>query len=261
MEERGKSTSTLIVNIDGGHIKARGDNRSFEAMIAAVYTPESLKFVDKHHNTILSKTSVASAKDDKQKTIKALLQGACRTQGMTAETNVICLADGAENCWSIARSIKTDCKNVTFILDWFHLAMKFKNIAIPEQHKKLYDKVKWCLWHGRIDISLLRMEQLKINIKDVSTIIKLNKLITYINNNEGSIVNYGKRKRAGLVFTSNLAESTVNTLINERQKGKQKMLWGREGAHNILQIRSSTASKSWKKDWKEIESEIYKIAA
>ena len=41
------------------------------------------------------------------------------------------------------------------------------------------------------------------------------------------------------VYTSNLAESTVNTLINDRQKGKQKMLWGRDGAHNVLQIRAS----------------------
>jgi len=65
----------------------------------------------------------------------------------------------------------------------------------------------------------------------------------------------------GLVYTNNLAEGTVNTLINERQKGKQKMLWGREGAHNVLQIRASICSKSWDSDWRKVESNIYKIAA
>ena len=75
------------------------------------------------------------------------------------------------------------------------------------------------------------------------------------------MVNYEKRKNDGLVFTSNLTESTVNSLINERQKGKQKMLWSRDGAHNVLQIRSSIASKSWQNDWKKIENKIYPKAA
>jgi len=46
-------------------------------------------------------------------------------------------------------------------------------------------------------------------------------------------VNYGTRKKEGLPYTSNQAESTVNTLINNSQKGKQKMLWSREGAHYV----------------------------
>tara|TARA_B110000091_G_C13752363_1_gene448275 strand:- start:218 stop:943 length:726 start_codon:yes stop_codon:yes gene_type:complete len=37
----------LISTIDGGHIKSRGDGRSFEAMVAAVYRPESIKRLDK----------------------------------------------------------------------------------------------------------------------------------------------------------------------------------------------------------------------
>ena len=41
------------------------------------------------------------------------------------------------------------------------------------------------------------------------------------------------RKRAGLPYTSNLAETTVNTIINDRQKGKKKMLWSRDGAQTF----------------------------
>ena len=87
--------------------------------------------------------------------------------------------------------------------------MKFKNIAIPEEQKELYDKVKWCLWHGRVDIALIRMEQLKSLIEDATTAVKLRKLTTYIKNNEDGIVNYSKRRRMGLTYTSNLAEGTV----------------------------------------------------
>ena len=63
------------------------------------------------------------------------------------------------------------------------------------------------------------------------------------------------------MFSSNLAECTVNTVINERQKGKKKMLWSRQGAHNILQIRSSVFSKSWDDDWMKVENELYLLAA
>ena len=75
----------MLANIDGGHIKARGESRSFEAMVATVYRPESLEYVDKNHNTITLKTTVASAKDDGQETMKALFKSACTAQGMTVQ--------------------------------------------------------------------------------------------------------------------------------------------------------------------------------
>ena len=39
------------------------------------------------------------------------------------------------------------------------------------------------------------------------------------------------------------------------------MLWGREGAHNVLQIRTAVRSESWKDDWNNVESMLYKLAA
>jgi hypothetical protein len=262
--EESKSVPELIANIDGGHIKALGANRSFEAMVAAIYQPKNLKKVDENHNVLEVKTVVASAKNDDQTTIKALFRNACITEGMGKSTEVICLADGADNCQSIAYSIAEDCKKVTYILDWFHISMKFQNISIPEEQKELLQSVKWNLWHGNCDKALERLKELmgiETIAKDKSLSLKLSKLFTYISNNEDGIINYEERKHKGLVFTSNLAESTVNTLINERQKGKQKMLWSREGAHNILQIRAAVRSNSWKDSWDQVQSSIYKMAA
>ena len=259
-----KSTAELVAHIDGGHIKARGDNRSFEAMIATVYKPENLKRINKSHNIIEAKTIVASAKNDEQSTMKALFKNACIEQGMGEETSVICLADGADNCKSIAYSISKDCKDMTYILDWFHISMKFQNIAMPEENIELFSNIKWNLWHGNCDKALERLTEL-MKIEEVaanqSLYNKLSKLLTYIANNKTGIVNYEKRKNSNLVFTSNLAESTVNTLINERQKGRQKMLWSREGAHNVLQIRAAQRSEFWNDDWDSVERKVYKLAA
>ena len=97
--------------------------------------------------------------------------------------------------------------------------------------------------------------------EDSATKTKLKKLLAYIQNNKEWIVNYADRKKEGLAYTSNLEEATVNTLINDRQKGKKKMLWSREGAHNVLQIRASLFSNSWDDDWQKIESKIYLDAA
>lgn len=251
----------LNTTIDGGHIKARGDNRSFEAMVATVYCPENIQYVNRNHNELTSKSSVASAKDDKQETVKLLFKRACVVQGMNKETIVTCLADGADNCWSIAWSIKDDCQEVICVLDWFHISMKFKNIAIPDEHVELYEKIKWHLWHGNSVTALGKLEELQELISDHKVLLKLSKLATYIRNNQEGLVHYGERKREGLAYTSNIAEMTVNTLINDRQKGKQKMLWSREGAHNVLQIRSSVFSGTWETDWKKVENRIYKKAA
>jgi hypothetical protein len=256
-----KVAKSIIANIDGGHVKAKGENRSFEAMIVTTYRPENLKYVDKNHNKITSKTTVASARDDEQSTVKALFRSACLIQGMSKETEVICLADGAENCKSIAYSVKNECASLIYILDWFHVAKKFQNISIPEEHRESLNKAKWHLWHGNPDQSLKTLKSLRAKIKEQSLKIKLTKLATYIGNNKDGIVNYSERKNRNLVYTSTLAESTVNTLINERQKGQKKMQWSRDGAHNILQIRASINSKLFDQDWEKVEAQLYKKVA
>ncbi len=73
-------------------------------------------------------------------------------------------------------------------------------------------------------------------------------------------MNYHIRKIKGLPYTSQLAETSVNSLINDRQKNK-KMQWSRSGAHHILQIRTSVFSCQWQEDWAAIENKIYKMAA
>ncbi|MCP4475754.1 MAG: hypothetical protein GY821_14550 [Gammaproteobacteria bacterium] len=74
-------------------------------------------------------------------------------------------------------------------------------------------------------------------------------------------MNYQEREAEHLPFTSTYAESSVNNIINTRQKNDKKMQWSREGSHHIVQIRTAIFSSSWDQDWKNAQQDIYKLAA
>ena len=156
--------------------------------------------------------------------IKSVLVAA-KKQGLSSETNITALCDGADNCWNIASSLKNYCASFLGILDWFHVAMKFQNISLPKTQKKRLERVKWCLWHGNVDKAIEKINTLIDKVKNASRLTKLVKLRNYIVNNKDYIVNYDARKNNNLVFTSNMAESTVESLINQRCKGHQHMRW------------------------------------
>jgi len=253
----------LIMTIDGGHIKTKEkDKRSIEELIVTVYNPKNVINKDKHHHKIIDKTYVGSALDDELKSIKTLTLNACLREGLSQTTKITALSDGASNCIEVVKSLSNGCGSLTLILDWFHIGKKFKNAehVIPDELKEAYEASKWHLWHGHSKTSIIRLEQLCGYLDDIGK-GKIIHLMAYIKNNERYIINYHARKIKGLVYTSQTAESSVENVINERQKHNKKMQWTREGAHAVLQIRTSQMSGSWKDDWDKIRPEIYKNAA
>ena len=243
----------LIMQVDGGHLKDKDpEKRSFEALTAVIYRPgsilHSIKAKD-HRGEILNKHCSASALNDNQQYMKASTLLAARKQGLDKSTQVTALCDGAANCWNIVDSIESHCAAITRILDWFHIAMKFKNVAIPDDFKEDYHGAKWSLWHGKPDEALKKLKAIKQEVNREKTSVKLEKMMTYIDNNKDYIVCYEDRKNKGLTFTSHLAESTVESLINKRCKGRQHMRWTREGVHPLLQIRCYVASNEWNENW------------
>jgi len=170
-------------------------------------------------------------------------------QGLSPNTQVTALCDGAENCWQVAQALRPLCASMTCILDWFHLSMKIQNIALPEELKPKLTRIKWHLWRGNTDRALTRLESL-IEACPQAYRLRLEKLRTYLRNNQDRIVDYRARQKAGLVFTSNLAEATVESLINRRCKGQQHMRWSREGLDPLLQLRAAISSNDWNNVWK-----------
>ncbi len=255
------TSKELVLVIDGAHLHSKDKHRrSFEAMTATVYNPKNHIEKDKQHNEITNKTVVASAKSDRQKNIKRLAKNACLKQGMDKKTTLTVLTDGAKNCWSVVASLENECLEMITVLDWFHIGMKFKNRqhVVPNELKEDYEKAKWCLWHGDSNKSLLKLKEIKSKLIEGKE--KMGSLITYIKNNQSHLAHYKEREKAGLVFTSQLAESTVNNLVNERQKHDKRMQWSRDGADSILQIRSSKQSRDWKADWDVVQKGMYREA-
>ena len=242
----------LILNVDGGHIKTTEDGkRSMEAMVSVVYRPESLKSSNTDtRNYIMSKNCAASIKDDNQRHMISSTIIAALKQGLSPKTHVTALCDGAQNCWNIASSLEPLCGSITYILDWFHLAMKFENIPLPKKLKEDLISIKWHLWRGDVAKAIIRFKEILELTKDERHHDRIQKLSNYVDNNKARIVDYSVRKEQGLVFTSNLAESTVESLINQRCKGQQHMRWSREGLNPILQLRATIHSNDWPNKWK-----------
>jgi hypothetical protein len=242
----------LVLNVDGGHIKTTEETRSIEAMTAVIYKPEAVKANKKGtRNLLTSKHCVASVKDDKQVEIISNTIIAALKQGISKDTHVTALSDGAKNCWNVIDAIKPMCRSVTSILDWFHMAMKIESISLPKNLKEKLVRIKWHLWRGKVDNALIRLEQLIELAKSNKDIEKIKKFSKYITNNRDRIVDYRWRQKEGLVFTSNLAESTVESLINDRCKGHQHMRWSREGLNPVLQLRAAIHSNDWRHKWKD----------
>jgi hypothetical protein len=253
-EECAAPAEHVIIQIDGGHIPIQEQGkRSFEALAAIVYRPESVHEVDQYHRKIVEKTCVVSALDDDLQTMKTYLLNAALTQGMTQESQVTAFADGAHNCWSVLSVVQPHCQTLESILDWFHIGKKFQNVknALGEAFEKSLESAKWKLWHGKAHEALTKLALLRDNIHAEEQHSKITGLYDYIKRNQSYIVNYEEREKAAQPYTSQVAESHVDALINARHKKTRKMQWTREGAHHVLQIRAMIASETWESKWQK----------
>jgi len=254
VEDCAPEATEVIVQVDGGHIPIKErDKRSFEALLAVVYRPESLLRIDQQHREIESKSCALSAEDDNLTTMKTYLLNAARKQGMVENTKLTALADGALNCWAAILSLAPHCQQLICILDWFHIAMKFQNArsAVAEAFKDALERVKWSLWHGKAESALSQLKMLMMNVKDSKKRSKLEDLYEYLNRNQAYLVNYGQREQQSQTYTSQVAESHIQSIINARYKRSGKMQWTREGAHKVLQIRGLIASNEWGNRWQK----------
>ena len=182
----------MTLQVDGGHIPIQEkDKRSFEALSAIVYRPEHLQAVDHHHRQIMEKTCVISAMDDNLQTIKTYVVNAAKKQGLSQETQVTALADGAKNCWSVLSALTPECETLECILDWFHIAQKFQQVknALGEAFAASLESAKWKLWHGHADDALMKLAVLRDRVSEEAPRSKLTGLYEYLHRNQAYLVN------------------------------------------------------------------------
>jgi len=149
----------------GSYSYQRSRQTGFEALSGVIYRPSCLEFVDQHHHQITDKSCVVSALDDDLKTIKTYLHHAALKQGLSQQTRVTALADGANNCWSVISVLEPHCQTIEPILDWFHIAKKFQNVKMLWV-KPLANplRIKWTLWHGEAEETLRKIALIRDNI-------------------------------------------------------------------------------------------------
>ncbi len=124
---------------------------------------------------------------------------------------------------------------------------RFQNVknALGAGFENALDSAKWKLWHGETQEALTKLALLGNNVTDEATRSLITGLYDYIHRNQNYIVNYDERKRADKTYTSQVAESHIDSLINTRHKRTKKMQWTSKGAHHVLQIRAMMASNDW----------------
>jgi hypothetical protein len=195
----------------------------------------------------------------------ALLRDALAGQGWTPGQPVTAISDGDPALPALVGSATQ--APVTHISDWFHLAMRLRHIEqvvrglralgphcpLPiDCAQAEVERVRRLLWNGRHD-------EAEANLGAVAAIAgsigplngpgferKAARLVElcaalrgYIGNNRASLIDYGRRHRAGKPISSSRAESTVNQLVNARMNKRRQMRWSPIGAHRMLQVRAA----------------------
>ena len=89
------------------------------------------------------------------------------------------------------------------------------------------------------------LKRLMTNVTDPKKHKKLGSLYDYLERNQAYLVNYEAREQMNKTYTSQVAESHIESIINARHKKSGKMQWTREGGHNVLLIRGLIASNEW----------------
>lgn len=141
------------------------------------------------------------------------------------------------------------------ILDWFHIAMKFRAaeqsvISSRRQPGPDWDWVereirgaKWLVWHGKGRQAVPRLDAVNAELEkwpnqEHSPLWwNVRKASGYISGHPQYLVNYAARYRKGLPISSAIAESAVNQVVSVRMAKKRQMRWSEEGAHSLAQVR------------------------
>ena len=233
----------IVVGIDGGFVRDCEDRRNHFEVVVGRSMPEDrdsryFGFVQSHDSRP-----------------RRRLFDLLTAQGLQANQELTFLTDGGDSVRGLARLMSPCAEH---ILDWFHVAMRLtvlsqyakglaqhspKEAGDAEAH---LEKTKWQLWHGDVREALLRsrwlvddLEALESAYPGLKRFARLaGEFHTYIDNNAGTIPNYGERWRYGERISTGFVESTVNLVIGKRFAKKRQMQWSRRGAHLLLQTRT-----------------------
>ena len=247
----------IVVGLDGGYVRNWQDRKTNFEVIVGQSVPEDrdARYVGLVHGY-----------DRKQ---KRRLFDVLKSQGLQPNQDVTFLTDGGEEIRALTELVTPESEHV---LDWFHITMR---VTVLEQYARgvvhhdeaagqhlldSLESIKWLLWHGNqhrtkeaIEIFEDETDGLEVDYQNLRKFVRTaHEFAVYSKTNEGSLINYGERYRAGERISSCLAQSTVNAVISKRFAKRQQMQWTKRGAaptccyrpeHALSTARSGQCSK------------------
>ena len=259
-------SETITVSIDAGHVRtARGhQGRTFEVMAAQVSNDDGKPVLF---------SGVPGEADQQDTQLNGVLSGL----GMTAETEVTILSDGADGPRSLgeAASIGT----VFHVLDWFHLAMRIQHAAqcasgwpastvsdcrTRARFADAVEHIRWRLWHGQTGRALRLIQRTLAAVKAKAeqktaaarSAAKLTKALialeTYVSGLADLIIDYASARLDDEPFFTSPTEGAVQWLLHRRMGAQQQMRWSPRGAHLMLQVRTAIVNGTFDEDHRDI---------
>ena len=123
----------------------------------------------------------------------------------------------------------------------------------PLEHARTdVERLRHLLWNGKHGEACQALSRIASRAEETITLdgaavaAKAGRLVAhctelrgYIENNEGALIDYGQRHRAGKPISTSRAEGSVNQLVNARMNKRRQMRWSPRGAHRVLQVRAA----------------------
>src|SRR5262249_50974227 len=218
----------LTVGIDGGYVKARGEQGCFEVIagksLLAFHRGEEAQ-------EPVSSKCFAFVQTYDQKPKRRLFE-VLQSQGHQLNQQITFLSDGGDTVRDLQMYLNPQAEH---LLDWFHISMRLtvmnqlaKSIAADDQPnlstkiEKDLERLKWNLWHGNVHKALQIVEDLELaldleeNSQEQRKLLKaVREFGTYITANRTFIPNYGDRHRHGEISTG-FVESAINQVLSKR---------------------------------------------
>ncbi|MGI3171607.1 ISKra4 family transposase [Pseudooceanicola sp. C21-150M6] len=235
----------LTVFIDGAHIRCRPEyqKRHLDVVVGKIETRDMCRRFG------LSPQAATSPAAQVRRDLYAL--------GWDDRRPVTVISDGETALPNLLRGATNG--KVKHILDWWHISMRVQHVenAIKGlvQRKDFpgttaifmtpAETLRWNLWHGNIQVAGTHLQWLIVDCARVAkynlavrdqaqrALARCHDLYSYLTNNMGSLVNYGKRYRSGLPISTSGAEGCVDDIGNARMGQRRRMRWSPRGAHNV----------------------------
>ncbi len=246
--------SRPVVMLDGAYIRAVPGHqvRNFEAICGKV---------EREGHATRRFALVRSVAEQPHALLRAALQG----QGWREGDAVTAISDGDPALPALVRSATGGL--VEPILDWFHLSMRVQHVEQvmgglcalePPPLAPLdlapidVERLRHLLWNGDHEKACEALSRIVSWAKEAIVLnepgveakarrlaARCAELRSYIETNEGALIDYGQRYRAGKPISTSRAEGTVNQLVSARMNKRRQMRWSPRGAHRVLQVRAA----------------------